>query len=111
MKNEIFPTFLSLLSHRYPVIRRHCAEILYVKLQETNHYFVEAECESVSNVLLEVVWDADLEDARLARNQIADLLKITLSDNVRNGMKQYFPIKKNKDEFDCYSSLVKEAGR
>jgi len=111
VKNGVFPTFLELLSHRYPVIRRHCAEILFVKLQEESDYFAEAVRESVSNLLLETVWDADLEEARLSRNQIADLLKIAVPDNIRDGTKQKVAAKTKVDEFDCYSSLVKDAGR
>ena len=98
-------------SHRYPVIRRHCAEVLFVKLQEGSDCFAETIRESVSNLLLETVWDADLEEARLSRNQIADLLKIALPDNICDGMKQKVAANTKVDEFDCYSSLAKDIGR
>ena len=113
VKDQIFPFLIRLLSHRYPKVRRACAETLYLKIQDCENFFETSVIEIVSTILLTTSWDAELEGINGARentNKVADQLGIKLPDSVRNGKTNIAKFKQ-KDELESYSSLVKEAGR
>ena len=113
----MLPFILELLCHRYPRVRRHMAEQLYVRLVEDTSAFhcAKSKTEDAIQLLLDVMWDGDLDppgNVREARNQVADLLEVQLTDSVRKGSSLQ---KKSKvqptDEFASYMSLLNDTAR
>jgi hypothetical protein len=93
------------------------AEQLYVRLVEDTSAFhcAESKTEDAIQLLLDVMWDGDLDppgNVREARNQVADLLEVQLTDSVRKGSSLQ---KKSKvqptDEFASYMSLLNDTAR
>lgn len=89
------------LCHKYPRLRRHTAEILYMKLLECD------EDDRATQFLLEVDWGQS--NVFREANVLADIFGVTLP-------KQKKEVKQKKshriiDEFESYSSLVNDAGR
>lgn len=105
---------LRLLVHKFPRVRRHVAEQLYIKLIEDSSFLpFQDNCASVIDILAQVRWDRELgppANIRQERNKIADLLEISLTDRDRIGIKKKTISKKN-DEFESYASLVHASGR
>jgi len=112
---EIMLLFLMrLLVHKYPRIRRHTAEQLYVKLIEDDTV-VPGDKKGIpeaTDILSETQWDRDLgppDNIREIRNKVANLLNITLSEKDLLGPTVKKTVKKT-DEFASYASLVQTAG-
>ena len=104
---------MRLLGHRYPRVRCHVAEQLYIKLLEDDGKISEScpHFDDVMSILLQAEWGE--ENVREERNHVADLLGINLSVEIRNGSCQDNKSKKKKpkDEFESYMSLIKGLGR
>ena len=118
-QDKVLPLLMKLLGHRYPRIRRACAESLYIKLQDNDSFMQEKAFEEVMQILLHTSWDSGLEGevgVRNVRNKVADLLKVKLPESYRNvhaieNKNHEGLTHKPRDELESYSSLVKEAGR
>jgi len=126
-QNGDFLLVMKLLGHQYPRVRRFAAEQLYVKMIEdeglssssSSNICMEiskGEYHQVSSLLLEVAWDDDLDgphgNVREARNKVADLLHVKLTDSIRLSRKpNQEKMKKSLeyDELDSYQSLVDNA--
>ena len=115
--NEVRKTMLlflmRVLAHKYPRIRRHTAEQLYVKLIEDESVVSEAiDLEGATDLLSNTQWDRDLGppgNIRVTRNKVAELLGVSLTEKDIAGPKMK-KVVKNTDEFASYASLVQTAG-
>ncbi len=113
MKRDVLPFIMTMLLNPYPRVRRFTAEQLYIKLAEDGDMLFD-KCEGVeeaNQLLLSIAWNNEHDPCGQfsdARNRIADLLKISLTEEERNvkiGQRNKSPTVK-KDEFESYSSLV-----
>ena len=106
----IFPFVMRLLGHRFPRIRRYTAEQVYIKLLEDDSTVPKVDnIEQVQSMLSEVRWDRELgppSNVREARNQVANMLGIQLSERDKVGPVTKQSVKKPVDEFATYQSLV-----
>lgn len=110
---------MGFLAHRYPRIRRHTAEQIYIKLVEDDGVKIfpnATNLESAMTLLSEVPWELDfgsLGSFRESRNHVSDLLGIKLTDKERKGPEKNSTSGKEKirDEFESYASLIKAVDR
>ena len=105
---------MRLLVHKFPRVRRHVAEQLYIKLVEDCSFLTfQDNCGIVIDILAQVKWDRELgppANIREDRNKIANLLHIHLTERDKIGIGKKKDIKIN-DEFESYASLVQASGR
>ena len=113
IQEQILPFLLIELLNRYPVVRRHTAEELYVKMIEDPTIFLcdENAIDKGSQILLTTVWHDDQDSALSltdSRNKLVDLFSITLPIEERKRIigRRKGPKSKPRDDFECYSSLV-----
>lgn len=105
---------MRLLAHKFPRVRRHTAEQLYIKLVEDESVVPNAtNIEAGNDLLSQTSWDRELGppgNVRSSRNQVAKFLGIELSEKDLSGpvIKK---VVKVQDEFESYASLVSSAGR
>ena len=115
MRESVLPLVMSLLLNPYPRVRQYTAEQLYVKIEEDGDklFGSQASLEDATRLLLNVAWHDEYDDhshISNARNQIADLLGVALSEEVRHvtfGTTASRTVL--KDEFESYSSLINSA--
>ena len=113
IQDQILVFLLTELLNRFPIVRRHAAEELYVKMIEDPAIFLcdENAIDRGSQILLTTVWHDDQDSAISltdSRNTLADLLCITLPSEERQRRigKRKGTKSKPRDDFECYSSLV-----
>ncbi len=110
---------MGFLAHRYPRIRRHTAEQLYIKLVEDdsgNCFPCASHLDSAVNLLSEFPWELESDPTGSlpeVRNRVSDLLGIKLTEKERIGPEKNSVRGKGKirDEFDSYASLIKAVDR
>jgi len=113
-QNTTLLFLMRLLAHKFPRVRRHTAEQLYIKLVEDESVVPNAtNIEAGNDLLSQASWDRELGppgNVRAYRNQVANFLGIELSEKDLSGpvMKK---VVKVKDDFESYASLVSTAGR
>ena len=114
MRNSILPFIMVMLLNPYPRVRRYTAEQLYIKLAENGEMIVEAHesIEKAGQLLANTVWHEENDprgELTACRNHIAGLLGILLTDDQRGAMigKRTNSSSAPRDEFECYSSLVR----
>eukprot|EP00986_Skeletonema_menzelii_P017354 scaffold19153_cov80-Skeletonema_menzelii.AAC.9 len=115
MRESVLPLAMSLLLNPYPRVRQYTAEQLYVKIEEDGDklFGSQASLEEATHLLLNVAWHDECDDHGhivKARNQIADLLGVALSEEARHvtlGTTASRTVL--KDEFESYSSLINSA--
>lgn len=115
MRESVLPLVMSLLLNPYPRVRQYTAEQLYVKIEEDGDklFGSQASLEDATQLLLNVMWH-DEHDRHghivKARNQIAALLSVALSEEARQ-VKIGTTASRTvlKDEFESYSSLINTA--
>lgn len=115
MRESVLPVVMSTLLSPYPRVRQYTAEQLYVKIEEDGDKLLgsQASLEDATQLLLNVAWHDECDHHGhifKARNQIADLLGVVLSEEARNVT---FVTTSSRtvlrDEFESYSSLVNSA--
>jgi hypothetical protein len=115
MRQSILPLIVSMLLNPYPRVRQYTAEQLYVKIEEDGDKLFDCQSsfENATQVLLNVVWHDEHDhhgNIVKSRNQVADLLGVTLSESARQvtiGTTESSTVV--RDEFESYSSLVNNA--
>jgi hypothetical protein len=126
-------SLVMLLGHRYPKVRKHASDLLYLQLLSdadpigpspsevevtgTNGNDGPTKCglassaenlERANEVLLTTAWDSgDLNAVRSSREQLATALGLTLATNTNVPSKQTTDV---SDELNSYSTLVRDAG-
>lgn len=114
IRNSILPFIMVMLLNPYPRVRRYTAEQLYIKLAENGEMIVEAHesVEKASQLLANTVWHEEYDrrgELTACRNLVADLLGVHLTEDQRGAIigKRTRACSAPKDEFECYSSLVR----
>jgi predicted signal transduction protein with EAL and GGDEF domain len=109
-KTSICIFLMKLLSHRFPKVRSHTAEQLYVKLIEDASVIPNpVDLAAAKTLLSETAWGKDLGapyNVREKRNKVSEYLGITLSEK---DLKENVKTKSStteKDDFASYASLV-----
>jgi len=107
---------MGFLAHRYPRIRRHTADQLYIKLVEgdsVNSFPHAKNLESAMVLLSEIPWEIDSASLQETINRIGDMLGIQLMEIERKGTTETFHKGRQSrgDEFESYASLVKAMDR
>ena len=103
---------MRMLAHPYPRVRRFTAEQLYIRIIEDDSFIPTCnDVDSAIELLSSVAWDANAQQAREARNQVADFLGIELSVKDRAPPQKTQKSNVKKDEFQSYASLVQAEGR
>mmetsp|Transcript_5782 Transcript_5782/g.8605 ORF Transcript_5782/g.8605 Transcript_5782/m.8605 type:complete len:132 (-) Transcript_5782:93-488(-) len=114
IQNTILLFLMRLLAHKFPRIRRHTAEQIYIKLIEDESVVPNpVNVEEATDLLSQTRWDRELGppgNTRETRNKVAELLRISLSEKDRFGPAKKKVVKVT-DEFESYASLVQTAGR
>jgi len=114
MRESVLPLVMSMLLNPYPRVRQYTAEQLYVKIEEDGDklFGSQASHEDATQLLLNVLWHDEYDHHGHivnARNQIAALMGVALSEKaqVRIGTSASRTVL--KDEFESYSSLINSA--
>uniref|UniRef100_A0A7N0ZQT9 Tubulin-specific chaperone D n=1 Tax=Kalanchoe fedtschenkoi TaxID=63787 RepID=A0A7N0ZQT9_KALFE len=105
---------LSLLGHRYPKIRKACAEQVYLVLLQNENLLGQDNVEKALEIVSETCWEGDLEVAKHHRSQLLDLTGFE-GKQLKNGSAGSNPAGSRKssnalDENASYSSLVGSTG-
>ncbi|CAI0383425.1 unnamed protein product [Linum tenue] len=109
-----FKHLLTFLSHRYPKIRKACAEQLYLVLLQNSDLVPEEKMEGAVEIISETCWDGDVDGAR---KQLVELWKMAglelgelkLGNRASRKTRGEKP-RSNEDEDASYSSLVESSG-
>ena len=120
-------SLLMLLGHKYPRIRKYTAEQLYVHFVSDNDsvgnvlYNIDdplsydGKCAFVTNedylnkintILTETPWNTEILECRKQRTLLCSIFNIDLNIKAKTNANK----KKESDELDCYSALVREVG-
>ncbi|PWA61400.1 ARM repeat superfamily protein [Artemisia annua] len=112
---QAFSHLLSFLSHRYPKIRKACAEQVYLVLIQNGDLVGEENLDNALEIVSECCWDGDVEEAKRQRlklcgiaNLEAGQLLLHTSQTAAKASSHQKP--KADDENESYSSLVGSAG-
>ncbi|KAK1420140.1 hypothetical protein QVD17_21492 [Tagetes erecta] len=111
---QAFSYLLSFLTHRYPKIRKACAEQVYLVLIQNGDLVAEENLENAIEIVSECCWEGDLEEAKRQRLKLCGVANIETGQLVMHSSQtsakpsQHKP--KPDDENESYSSLVGSAG-
>nr|GFA44929.1 tubulin-folding cofactor D [Tanacetum cinerariifolium] len=101
---------LSFLSHRYPKIRKACAEQVYLVLIQNGDLVAEENIDNALEIVSECCWEGDVEEAKRQRlklcgiaNLETDQLLLHTSQTSAKASSHQKP--KADDENESYSSL------
>ncbi|KAK6918554.1 Tubulin-specific chaperone D, C-terminal [Dillenia turbinata] len=117
INTRAFSHLLMFLVHRYPKIRKACAEQVYLVLLQNGDLLSEDKVEKALEIVGETCWEGDIETAKLQRLQLCAMacleteLPRKASNNGNEIEKKGFekrPIA--DDENASYSSLVGSSG-
>lgn len=111
---ESFSQLLTFLSHRYPKIRKACAEQVYLVLLQNGDLVPEDKLEKALEIISETCWEGDNEEAKQRRFELCHTANVESGQLVKSkhGTLNKDGIQKAAatDENATYSSLVGSAG-
>lgn len=96
-----------LLGHKYPRVRRATADQLYIAIVTYDDLVDAANLDEVMIALSETMWDADINEVRLIRNNLCQLLGVPPPKALGKPVKQAAA---KTDTFSSYQDLVDRAG-
>ncbi|XP_023729243.1 tubulin-folding cofactor D [Lactuca sativa] len=114
---QAFAHLLSFLTHRYPKIRKACAEQVYLVLIQNGEVVGEENLENAMEIVSECCWEGDVEEAKRQRLKVCEIANIEMgqilmhtsrTSGASSSSSQQKP--KTNDENASYSSLVGSAG-
>ncbi|XP_077235475.1 ARM repeat superfamily protein [Tasmannia lanceolata] len=114
INSRAFSQLLSFLGHRYPKIRKACADQVYLVLLQNENLVAEEKMDKALEILAETCWDGDLEEAKHQRVQLYEMAcletgvlgKISNRESDKRDGEKRVPA----DENESYSSLVDSTG-
>ena len=117
MRDSVLPFIMSMLLNPYPRVRQNTAKELYEKIEEDGVKLFgssQSSADDAAKLLLNVVWHEEHDHhghILKARNRIADLVGVALSEESRRTSFNTTASRKvlKQDEFESYSSLVSNA--
>lgn len=92
------------LCHRYPQVRKTTADHLYSAMLTYDDIIPAENLDEVLTILTETSWDAKIEELRVIRNRLCDIIGIP--HPVLKSSTAPTAVKKKKDELDSYKDLV-----
>ncbi|KAL4562818.1 hypothetical protein LXL04_026849 [Taraxacum kok-saghyz] len=113
INTQAFTHLLSFLTHRYPKIRKACAEQVYLVLIQNGELVTEEKLETAMEIVSECCWEGDVEEAKRQRVKLCGIANIEMGKVVAHssrGKSTSEPKPKTNDENESYSSLVGSAG-
>nr|XP_043618972.1 tubulin-folding cofactor D [Erigeron canadensis] len=113
INTQAFSHLLSFLTHRYPKIRKACAEQVYLVLIQNGDLVAEENLENTLEIVSECCWEGDVEEAKRQKINLCGIANIEMGQLMHNSKlstktSQQKP--KTDDENASYSSLVGSAG-
>ncbi|XP_071718069.1 tubulin-folding cofactor D [Rutidosis leptorrhynchoides] len=114
INTQAFSHLLSFLSHRYPKIRKACAEQVYLVLIQNGDLVAEENLETALEIVSECCWEGDVEEAKRQRLKLCSIANLDAEQLVmhtkQTSAKALQQKAKADDENESYSSLVGSAG-
>ncbi|CAM8901801.1 unnamed protein product [Rhodiola kirilowii] len=113
VNREALSHLLSLLGHRYPKIRKACAEQVYLVLLQNEELLGQDNVEKALEIVSETCWEGDLQVAKHNQSQLLDLAGFEAQQvkSLSAGLNQASKKSSNtSDENASYSSLVGSTG-
>jgi hypothetical protein len=109
---KAFTYLLTFLSHRYPKIRKACAEQVYLVLIQNENLVEEDKIEEAMQIISETCWEGDVEEAKQRKLQFCHVTHLqTSGQNIGKNLKRVGDLRTaTNDENASYSSLVGSAG-
>lgn len=109
---QAFSHLLTFLSHRYPKIRKACAEQVYLVLLQNGDLVGEDKLEKVLEIVSETCWEGDMEEAKRQRLNLCTEAHLETGQLLKDNPKVSAKGNEHKtlDENASYSSLVGSAG-
>ncbi|KAL8192430.1 hypothetical protein R6Q57_027615 [Mikania cordata] len=109
-----FSYLLSFLTHRYPKIRKACAEQVYLVLIQNGELVGEENLENAIEIVSECCWEGDLEETKHQKLKLCGLANLEAGQLVMHSSQTSAKASQHKpkpdDENASYSSLVESAG-
>lgn len=114
INSKAFSHLLTLLGHRFPMIRKAVAEQVYLVLLQNNTIVEEDKLENALELVSETCWEGDIEDVRQKRLRLFELAGLSTSTLIKPGSAASNKVIRNQraisDENASYSSLVESSG-
>ncbi|BBN05956.1 tubulin-specific chaperone D [Marchantia polymorpha subsp. ruderalis] len=115
VRSQSVEQLLNFLFHRYPKVRKVCAEQLYLLLLQMGEQLVGDSAEAALEVIGETCWDGPIDGITADRDQLYGLFRVEppprqllLPSKSRNA--RQLLASTLKDENESYSALVDAAG-
>ncbi|XP_076886463.1 tubulin-folding cofactor D-like [Bidens hawaiensis] len=108
---QAFSYLVSFLTHRYPKIRKACAEQVYLVLIQNGDLVAEENLESAIEIVSECSWEGDVEEAKRQKLKLCGIANIETGQLVTQTSAKGSQQKPRRDDENAsYSSLVGSAG-
>ncbi|KVH89203.1 Armadillo-like helical [Cynara cardunculus var. scolymus] len=111
---QAFSHLLSFLTHRYPKIRKACAEQVYLVLIQNGDLVAEENLENALEIVSECCWEGDMEEAKHQKLKLCGLANLDAEQLLMHRSQISGKASERKpradDENESYSSLVGSAG-
>lgn len=107
-RTKSFQQLTIFLCHKYPQVRKTTADQLYSAALTFDDIIPVERLDDVLAILSETSWDAKIEDLRVTRNNLCDILGIPRPVLKSTGKKA--AVSEKKDELDSYKDLVSRHG-
>ncbi|KAL5728185.1 hypothetical protein ACHQM5_001298 [Ranunculus cassubicifolius] len=113
--NEIhsraFAQLVAFLGHRYPKIRKACADQVYLVLLQNESVVDSEKIDKAMEIISETSWEGDVEEVKSQRSEFYELAGLEMGVVGRNtGLGRRIARKGAGDENASYSSLVDSSG-
>ncbi|PFX29522.1 tubulin-specific chaperone D-like isoform X1 [Stylophora pistillata] len=103
-RTRAFQQLSIFLCHRYPQVRKSTADHLYSAVLTYDDIIPAENFDEVLAILTETSWDVKIEELRVIRNRLCDIIGIP--HPVLKSSTAPNTVKKKKDELDSYKDLV-----
>ncbi|KAL4281346.1 hypothetical protein GQ457_03G024830 [Hibiscus cannabinus] len=115
INSRAFSHLLTLLTHRYPKIRKAAAEQVYLVLLQNGSLVSEEKSEKAIEIVSETCWDGDMETAKLRKMELLEIAGLDAGVGQLKSTSNVTSSKAGKnsttvDENESYSSLVESTG-
>ncbi|KAI3800449.1 hypothetical protein L1987_28540 [Smallanthus sonchifolius] len=110
---QAFSYLLSFLTHRYPKIRKACAEQVYLVLIQNGDLVAEENLENAIEIVSECCWEGDVEEAKRQKLKLCGVANLEAGQLVMHSSQTSAKTShkpRPDDENASYSSLVGSAG-
>ncbi|MCL7043675.1 hypothetical protein MKW94_029328 [Papaver nudicaule] len=114
IKYQAFSQLLTFLGHRYPKIRKACADQVYLVLLQNGNVIAEDKMERALEIVSETCWEGDIQETKQQKLQLFEIAGLELGSLPQSSNKDSKRDSERKrsvaDENASYSSLVDSSG-